>query len=39
LRRGFQLLDLGELTCRHLHNQIEDRLLFDFANLYELHAE
>src|SRR5271157_5463149 len=38
LCRGFQLLDLGELAGCHLHDQIEDSLLCDFANLYELHA-
>jgi hypothetical protein len=37
-RCRFQLLDLGELVRCHLHHQIEDRLLFHFANLYELHA-
>jgi len=38
-RRRFQLLDLGELVCCHLHHQIEDRFLSRFANLYQLHAE
>jgi hypothetical protein len=34
----FQLFDFGELARRHLLHQIEDGLLFDFANLYELHG-
>jgi hypothetical protein len=38
LRRTFQLLDFSELTRCHLHNQIEDCLLSDFANLHELHG-
>ena len=38
LRGSFQLLHLGELACCHLHHQIEDCLLSDFANLYELHG-
>jgi shikimate kinase len=38
LRNSFQLLDFSELTRCHLHHQIEDRLLSDFSNLYELHG-
>jgi len=38
LRSGFQLLDFRKLTRCHLHDQIEDRLLSDFTNLYELHG-
>jgi len=38
LHGRLQLLDLGELARCHLHYQIEDRLLSDFANLYELHG-
>jgi len=32
------LLNLGELARCHLLHQIKDGLLFDFANLNELHA-
>ena len=32
------MLDLGELTRCHLLYQIQNRLLLDFANLYQLHA-
>src|SRR5271165_621387 len=38
LRNSFQLLDFSQLTRCHLHHQIQDRLLSDFANLYELHG-
>jgi hypothetical protein len=35
--RSLQLFDLFELTLCHLAHQIENGLLFDFANLNELH--
>lgn len=34
---SFELLDLGKLTRGHLLHQVENRLLSDFPNLYELH--
>ena len=37
LRVGFELLDFGELARGHLLHQVENRLLSDFPNLYELH--
>ncbi len=36
-RGGFQLLDLVELESCHLLYQIQNRLLLEFADLYELH--
>ena len=37
-RRSLQLFDLCELARCHLLHQIEHGLLFDFANLNELHG-
>ena len=37
LRVGLELLDLGKLARRHFLHQVENRLLSDFPNLYELH--
>ena len=36
--RSFQLLDFRELARCHLLHQVEHGLLFDLADLYELHA-
>ena len=37
-RRHLELVDFRGLARRHFEHQIEDRLLFDYANLDELHA-